>query len=174
MDINNQRVNTKTSNNDMTIGGINRKQVQEPKDNAVLNQEDFLKIIAANISNPPIPGSGGEGGGNQTDFVGQMVQMNLLEQVTDLTTSIQSTMLMTHQQQALSLVGKHVMIAGEDSERIKGLVEKIRFTPNGTATVQVNGKEYSLQNVTQVSDQPILDDPKEDEVEDNDESNKVE
>lgn len=138
-------------NNNFRIGSLkNQKEGQEVKDNAVLDQDDFLKIIAANISNPPIPGSEG-GSGSETDFMGQMIQMNLLEQVTDLTESIQSTMLMTHQQQALSLVGKQVSVTGEEDEIIQGVVDKIRFTPNGMATVQINGEEYYLQDVTEVS-----------------------
>ncbi len=139
--------------NDYRVGSLNQTEVKTVKDNGRLSQEDFLKIIAANISNPPIPGSGSDGGGSQTDFIGQMVQMNLLEQVTDLTTSIQSTMLMTHQQQALSLVGKEVTVTskdGKDEKEITGIVEKVRFKPDGVATIQVNGEEYFLQNVTEV------------------------
>lgn len=142
-------------NNDFRIGSLtNQEKTREVKDNAVLDQEDFLKIIAANISNPPIPGSEG-GSGSETDFMGQMIQMNLLEQVTSLNESIQSTMLMTHQQQSLSLVGKTVKVNTVKDEKpleIIGEVTKVRFTPNGMATVQVDGEEYFLQDVTEVGE----------------------
>lgn len=140
-------------NNEMMIGSVNRNRVEKPKDNAVLDQDDFLKILAATISNPPIPGSGGDGGaGGEMDFMSQMMQMNLLDQVTELTTTIQSTMVMTHQQQALSLVGKNVTVLGSESDPITGIVDKIRFTPEGVATLEINGVEYNLQNVISVEE----------------------
>lgn len=157
MDINNQRIDLNTHmvdvDKDMTIGSINRKQVKEPKDNSVLDQQDFLKILAATISNPPFPGGdGGGGAGGEMDFMSQMMQMNLLDQVTELTTTIESTMVMTHQQQALSLVGKYVTIAGDEEKVITGIVEKVKFTPEGVATIQVDGKDYNLQSVTSVAE----------------------
>lgn len=140
-------------NNEMMIGSVNRNRIEQPKDNTVLDQEDFLKILAATISNPPFPGGGGDGGaGGEMDFMSQMMQMNLLDQVTELTTTIQSTMVMTHQQQALSLVGKNVTVTGSESEVITGIVDKIRFTPEGVATIEINGVEYNLQNVTEVGE----------------------
>lgn len=143
-------------NNNFRIGSLrNQKENRTVKDNAVLDQDDFMKIIAANISNPPIPGSDGGGSGSETDFMGQMIQMNLLEQVTDLTESIQSTMLMTHQQQALSLIGKEAVVTtvkNDESVEIKGTVEKIRLTPDGMAKIQIDGEEYYMQNVTEVSE----------------------
>lgn len=140
-------------NNEMMIGSVNRNRIEQPKDNTVLDQEDFLKILAATISNPPFPGSGGgSGAGSEMDFMSQMMQMNLLDQVTNLTTTIQSTMVMTHQQQALSLVGKKVTVNVSESEVITGIVDKIRFTPEGVATIEINGVEYYLQNVTEVGE----------------------
>lgn len=161
--------------NDYRIGSLDQSGERKVKDNAVLDQDDFLKIIAANISNPPIPGSDGGGSGSETDFMGQMIQMNLLEQVTDLTTSIQSTMLMTHQQQALSLVGKQVTITtatkdGDKEVPIIGIVEKVRFSPDGMSTIRVKGKDYSMQSVTAVSEAGFV----EDEVEANPEIGDVE
>lgn len=144
-------------NKQMLIGSVDKKEVPKVKDNTVLNQEDFLKILAATVSNPPIPG-GGEGGGagGEMDFMSQMIQMNMLDQMSALTDSIQSTMVMTHQQQALSLAGKYVIVAGPDSEKITGLVEKVKFTPDGTATIQVNGKPYNLQSVLEVSETELV------------------
>lgn len=143
-------------NDQMLIGSVDKNKVPKVKDNTVLNQEDFLKILAATVSNPPIPGSGdGGGAGGEMDFMSQMIQMNMLDQMSALTDTIQSTMVMTHQQQALSLVGKHVIIAGPDSEKVTGLVEKVKFTPDGTATIQVNGKAYNLQSVLEVAENEL-------------------
>lgn len=140
-------------NNEMMIGSVNRNRIEQSKDNAVLDQEDFLKILAATISNPPFPGGGSDSGvGGEMDFMSQMMQMNLLDQVTELTTTIESTMVMTHQQQALSLVGKKVTVQDTEAKEVTGIVDKIRFTPKGVATLVINGIQYNLQNVISVGE----------------------
>lgn len=135
--------------NDFLIGTVNRIQAEKTKSNAEIDQEGFLKILAASLSNPPVPGSGGEGSGNQTDFLGQMLQINLLDQITALTTNMEHTMLMNQQQQALSLVGKEVTVAGEDANLVTGMVEKVRFS-QGFASISINGNEYNLSDIIEV------------------------
>lgn len=135
--------------NDFMIGALNRVQQEEVKNNAVINQEDFLKILAAEISNPSFSDSGSGSGGSQTDYMGSILQMNMLDQVTELTSVIQNTMMMTQQQQALSLVGKEVTVAGQEAGFITGIVEKVRFS-NGFASIQVNGSEYNLNDIIEV------------------------
>lgn len=135
--------------NDFMIGALNRVQSEEVKSNTDLDQEDFLKILAAEISNPSLPGSESGSGGSQTDYMGTLLQMNLLEQVTDLTTAVQDTAMMTQQQQAISLMGKEVTLAGEDTGFTTGQVESVRFS-NGFASIQVNGSEYNLSDIIEV------------------------
>lgn len=126
----------------------NRSDIRD--DNSFLSQEDFLKILAAELSNPSFDMGEGGGSGGNTDYMGQLIQMNMLDQMSELTTSIQSTMLMTQQQQALSLVGQTVKVLGED-DFIIGVVDKVSFK-NGFATIQINGKEYSLNDVIEVGE----------------------
>lgn len=137
--------------NEFMIGSVNQLMTETHKSNTVINQEDFLRILAAEISNPSFDGGGDGGSGGQTDFMGQLVQMNMLDQMTELTTSIQSTMLMTQQQQALSMVGKQVTVSGQDEGLVSGVVDKVRFS-NGFATIQVNGVEYSLNSILEVGE----------------------
>ncbi len=75
--------------------------------------------------------------------------MNMLDQMMELTTSIQNTMMMTQQQQALSLVGKEVTVAGLEEGLVTGIVDKVRFS-NGFATIQIDGVNYNLNNIIEV------------------------
>lgn len=133
----------------MTIGSANNYGTEETTQrlNSDLNMEQFLYIIANAMSMPSF--DGGSGGGNETDYIGQMVQFGMLNAMTEMTEVMETTMLMTQQQQALSLVGKEVTLAGEEASLVTGIVEKVRFE-NGYATIQVNGKEYSLSEITEV------------------------
>ena len=137
-------------NNDFMIGALNRVQAEEVKDNTVLNQTDFLRILAAEISNPSFSDEG-SGSGGQADFMGPMLQMNLIDQITELTSAMQNTMMMTQQQQALTLVGQEVKLAGKDSGFVLGVVEKVRFS-NGFASIQIKGdsNEYNLSDILEV------------------------
>lgn len=139
--------------NEFMIGSIEQLTAEPTKSNTVIDQEDFLKILAAEISNPPID-SGDGGSGSNTDFMGQLIQMNMLDQMTELTSAIQSTMLMTQQQQALSMVGQQVTVAGHEEGLVTGTVEKVRFS-NGYATIQVNGLEYNLNSLIEVGEQAV-------------------
>lgn len=135
--------------NDYLIGSTSQVDTAQQENNTMLDQDDFLKIIAAEISNPSFDGEGGSG--SQTDFMGSLIQLNMLDQMTELTSSIQSTMMMTQQQQALSLVGKKVTVAGLEEGVVTGVVDKVRFS-DGFATIQINGTSYNLSNVIEVGD----------------------
>lgn len=135
--------------NDYMINAINSSQQQTVKDNTVLTQQDFLKILAAEISNPSFSGESGSSG--QSDFMGPMLQMNLIDQMTELNNAMQHTMVMSHQQQALSLVGKEVTVAGSGDELVTGIVEKVRFS-DGFASLQIAGVEYNLSSIVEVGE----------------------
>lgn len=139
--------------NEGMIRGLDQVSSSGVQNNAVISQEDFLKILAAEISNPSFDSSG-SGSGSQTDFMGQLIQLNMLDQMTELTGTVQTTMLMTQQQQALSLVGKEVTVAGVEDELIIGIVEKVNFA-NGFATIQINGQKYNIGNILEVGEPEI-------------------
>lgn len=136
--------------NDFMIGAINRAQQSDIKDNTVLNQQDFLRILAAEISNPSFSEEGGGSGGN-TDFMGPMLQMNLIDQITDLNTAMQNSMMITQQQQALTLVGKEVTVAGPTDGFVTGQVDKVRFS-NGYASIQINGQNFNMSDIIEVGE----------------------
>lgn len=129
-----------------SIGNIDQAISKKKESNSDLSMDDFLKIMAASLKMPSMSSSGE--GDSSSDFMGQMIQFNTLNQLQSLTDSLNTTMLMTQQQQALSMVGKIVTVAQEGTT-VTGTVEKVRFL-NGYATIQVNGKDYYLSSVQEV------------------------
>ena len=139
--------------NDYMIGALNRAEQVEKKDNAALSQQDFLRILAAEISNPSFSDEGGGGSGGQADFMGAMLQMNLIDQITELNKSMQNKMFMSQQQQALSLVGKEVTLAGKDDGLVTGVVQTVRFK-DGFASFEIDGSAqiYNLGDIISVGE----------------------
>ena len=111
-----------------------------------LNVDDFLKIMAAEISNQnPM---GGESGGSNTDYISQLAQFTTLEQMGEITEGINMLTLMNQQQHSFNLIGKEVTLTvGE--EKITGVVEKVKFD-KGYAMLVVNNEEYPLGAVLEV------------------------
>lgn len=118
--------------------------------NSDLNMEQFLYIIANAMSMPSFDGGSG-GGGSETDYIGQMVQFGVLNQMQELTQTMESTLLMSQQQQATSLIGKEVRLAGEEAQIVIGTVERVRFS-QGYGTIIVNGKEYNMNDIIEVGE----------------------
>lgn len=111
--------------------------------------DDFLKIMAAAIKMPAMSEEGGDSGGS-TDYMAQMIQFSTMEQLKDLTESLNTTMLMTQQQQALAMIGKTVTVTGE-ATITTGVVDKVKFA-NGYATLMIGGKDYYLNDVQSVEE----------------------
>ena len=95
-------------------------------------------------------GGGGGSSGGSTDYMAQMIQFSTMEQLKDLTESMNTTMLMTQQQQALAMIGKTVTVTGEASI-VTGVVDKVKFS-NGFATLMIGGKDYYLNDVQSIGE----------------------
>lgn len=130
-----------------TIGSVDRAIVAGKESNSDMNMDDFLKIMAASLRMPSFS-SGESGGDSSTDYMAQMIQFSTMEQLQNMTQTLTTTMLMTQQQQALTMVGKEATVF-QDGEMVQGTIEKAKFF-NGYATVQINGKDYYLSNVQEV------------------------
>lgn len=137
----------------MTIGSVQGYQADQPDTslNSDLDMEQFLYIIANAMSMPSFDGGGGGDAGGATDYIGQMVQFGVLNQMQELTQTMQSTLLMSQQQQATSLIGKEVKVAGEEGEFITGVVERVRFS-QGFGTIIVDGEEYNMSALIEVGE----------------------
>lgn len=123
------------------------RQKSNPSD---ISMDDFLKILAASMSNPTVMGgdSGGGGGNAGTDYINQFIQFTSLQQMTEIGEGLNTTIQMNQQQQAFEMIGREVTI-GDGEEKVNGTVEKVRFV-DGFATVVVNGTEYYLSAVQEV------------------------
>ena len=136
-----------TSN--FTIGSTEQLVSNKSQSNSDLSMDDFLQIMAAAIKMPAMSEEGGSSGGSN-DYMAQMIQFSTMEQLKDLTESLNTTMLMTQQQQALAMIGKTVTVTGEASI-VTGVVEKVKFA-NGFATLMIGGKDYYLNDVQSIGE----------------------
>ena len=136
-----------TSN--FTIGSTEQLVSNKSQSNSDLSMDDFLQIMAAAIKMPAMSEEGGSSGGSN-DYMAQMIQLSTMEQLKDLTESLNTTMLMTQQQQALAMIGKTVSVTGAESI-LTGVVEKVKFS-NGFATLMIGGKDYYLNDVQSIGE----------------------
>ncbi|MPM24434.1 hypothetical protein SDC9_70916 [bioreactor metagenome] len=136
-----------TSN--FTIGSTEQLVSNKSQSNSDLSMDDFLQIMAAAIKMPAMSEEGGSSSGS-TDYMAQMIQFSTMEQLKDLTESLNTTMLMTQQQQALAMIGKTVTVTGEASI-VTGVVDKVKFA-NGFATVMIGGKDYYLNDIQSIGE----------------------
>lgn len=134
-----------------TIGSTEQLITNKSQSNSDLSMDDFLQIMAAAIKMPAMSEEGGSSGGS-TDYMAQMIQFSTMEQLKDLTESLNTTMLMTQQQQALAMIGKKVTVTGEgEASIVTGVVDKVKFA-NGYATVVIGGKDYYLNDVQSIGE----------------------
>ena len=136
-----------TSN--FTIGSTEQLVSNKSQNNSDLSMDDFLQIMAAAIKMPAMSEEGGSSSGS-TDYMTQMIQFSTVEQLKDLTESLNTTMLMTQQQQALAMIGKTVSVTGEASI-VTGVVDKVKFS-NGFATLMIGGKDYYLNDIQSIGE----------------------
>ncbi len=112
------------------------------KDNTKLDIDAFLQLMAAQIQNQDVLGSGGGSGSSNEDYVGQMLQMTLIQSISDM-------MDMSMTSYAISMIGKEVSVAdtsGTSVTEVKGIVTGVTLYGDNPM-VQVNGKEYALSQV---------------------------
>lgn len=118
-----------------------------------LDINDFLKIMAAEISNQSF--MGGDSGGSKTDYISQLAQFTTLEQLSMISDNLNTLNFMGQQQYAFSLIGKTVTLSDGEST-ISGVVEKVKLN-RGLAVIQVGGKDYYLGSVIEVGDKEEVD-----------------
>lgn len=115
-----------------------------------LSMDDFLKILAASMSNPSMTGDD-SGGSNGTDYISQMAQFATLQELNNMSSMMNNSLLLNQQQQAFNLMGKEVTVLDEEGNEQHGSVDKVNFT-GGVAKLTVAGKEYEMGAVKDVSE----------------------
>ena len=106
--------------------------------NAVLGQNDFLKLMIAQLQaqNPLEPG-------NSNEYLNELAQFTQVEQTTNLATANELS-------SAVQLIGKTVAYTGASGSTVTGKVESVQSTATGT-TVTVEGQPgVKLTSITEV------------------------
>lgn len=113
-----------------------------------LSMDDFLKILAISMSNPSMTGDG-DSNSSGTDYISQMVQFATLQELNNMSTMMNNSLLLGQQQQAFNLMGKDVTVVDEQGNEKQGRVDKVNFT-GGIAKLTVNGTEYEMGAIKEV------------------------
>ena len=147
-------------------------QVDSSKYAAVLNQnkksqldldvESFLQLIVAQIQNQDVLG-GDSGGGNSSssDFANQLLQMTVVQSLSDMMT-------MSTTSYAMSMIGKEVVVAQMDGAEVietTGVVTGVSIYGD-EPILHVNGEEYKLSSVMTVGTTEAKEDRVEELLED--------
>ncbi|HAE61908.1 MAG TPA: flagellar basal body rod modification protein [Eubacteriaceae bacterium] len=129
-------------------GNINTKATtQTEQRNDFMDVQSFLKIMTAQLQNlDPM----GENSADSGEYISQMAQFTMLEQMNSLASSLQNLSVLSQQQLSFSLVGKTATVYDGDKE-VTGIVEKVRYS-EGYAYPVIGGREYSMGMVTEVGE----------------------
>lgn len=110
--------------------------------------EDFLKLITAQMKNmDPTGGNSADSG----EYISQMAQFTMLEQLGNLTESLSNLSVLSQQQISFSMVGKTATV-NDGEDEIQGVVEKVRYR-NGYAYPVINGTEYPMSSVSEIGEE---------------------
>lgn len=113
-----------------------------------LGKDDFLRLLITQLSkqDPTNPVK-------DQDFIAQMAQFSSLEQMKNMSNSIQKL----EQRQSYTLVGK--LISGPDfvtGETVTGIVSALFFDGDGKSFVRVNGRTVDIEQINLISDPALF------------------
>jgi flagellar basal-body rod modification protein FlgD len=100
-----------------------------------LGKDDFLKLLVGQLRHQdPMNPTGDQ------DFIGQMAQFSMLEQLSNLAQATQELTQSTSVAQTVGLLGRTVTYAGADGTPITGTVDGVDLAAGGSATLTVGGQ----------------------------------
>lgn len=136
----------KVSNTNTTT--LNTTQNQTLVNQEILGKDDFLKLLVTQLRHQdPINPV------DDKEFIAQLAQFSSLEQMQNLSSSI--NMMMESQQrltalsQATAMIGKEVEIYSHEGESLYGKVTGVQFH-NGWPEVIVEGKTYDFTEIVSI------------------------
>lgn len=110
-----------------------------------LDINDFLKLLIAQMTNQDPVGGGSSSSGSGSDYIAQLAQFTMLQQLSTLSTSMSSS-------QAYSLIGKYVYLQeSPGAQLIFGKVDGV-VRENGVNCLMVGGETYDMSKVYAVAD----------------------
>jgi len=112
--------------------------------NSTLDRDAFFKVLVAQLryQDPMSPM-------DNTAFVTQLAQMSSLEQMQNLSQSLNHLFQMQVVNQTLTLLGREATVEQEDGQLVAGKVEKASFK-DGLVRVLINGKWYQAERIVEV------------------------
>lgn len=127
-----------------------------------LGKDDFLKLLITQLSkqDPTNPVK-------DQDFIAQMAQFSSLEQMKNISTSMQRM----EARQSYTLVGK--LVSGLDfvsGETVTGIASALFFDSDGKSFVRVNGRTVEVDQINLISDPAILNGDVSENVQDSEKS----
>ena len=120
-------------------------QAQSALPEQTLNQQDFLKLLVAQMSaqDPMNPVS-------NTDFAAQMAQFSTLQTTQSMQTNLAGLESSQAVIQANSLLGRTVQVQSAQGVTDSGMVSAVEIKA-GTPSIIVNGQSYGLSALLSVS-----------------------
>lgn len=126
--------------------------IQDQDENLGLEMQDFLQLIVQQFQNQTIDQTA-----SATDMLNQLVQMSVVQVLTQVNSSIATMVDASTLTYAASLVGKDVTIGQYDDQ---GNLQEIYGTVTGTGTYQgapvifVGGQQYYLNEILAIGQLP--------------------
>ncbi len=118
-----------------TVSSLGQPSTTPRTAKSSMDKDDFLKLLVEQLRHQD-PMSQGK---DPTEFVNQMTQFSLLEQVTNLAKANEQLTRSTRMDEAVGLVGRTVSYKDGETPR-SGVVERIAVR-DGKPTLTVDGRE---------------------------------
>jgi len=124
---------------------VNEISEQGTRDGATMQMDDFLQLLTAQIANQdPLEPM------KDTEFISQMANIASLEQMQQFSKGFENFADSHKDMVTQAYLGRKVNIEDE-GKSITGIVDAVNKAEDGVVTVQVNGKDYSPENISRVS-----------------------
>lgn len=109
--------------------------------NKTLGQDDFLKLLIAQMENqdPTQPT-------DDTQFIAELAQFSSLEQMTNVATAVNTSNML----QGAALIGKNITGTDANNNPVSGVVDSVAMN-DGNITVQVGSQSLPLSQVTNIT-----------------------
>jgi flagellar basal-body rod modification protein FlgD len=110
-----------------------------------LGKNQFLEILLAQLQNqnPLKPQKSGK-------FVDQMASLTSLEQMTQISNSLQSFQQSQKSRQFLTLLGKKVEVTTSEGNNVTGEVQSVKYGDDSTS-VKIGGSSVVTEDITAIS-----------------------